>query len=64
MIAKGRGNFPAGDLHYPKRMTFEQATEIRRLWKEGVPQTVLSKQFQRKPNTISKIVNGKLWKRF
>jgi len=54
-------NFPSGENHYERQMTFEQATEIRRLWHEGVPQTELAKRFNKIPNMISKIVNGKRW---
>jgi hypothetical protein len=62
MLKKGRQHFPAGDEHYPTRLKFEQVCEIRKLWESGVPQTELAKRFNRKPNTISKIVNRKRWR--
>jgi len=61
METKGRGRHPSGDEHYKSRLKPEQVREIRKLWAEGVPQTKLSKMFQREPNTISKIVNRKRW---
>ncbi len=58
MVLKGRSRAP---LRHPKRLSYQQVLKIRSLWKQGVRQVILAKRFDRQPNTICKIVNGKRW---
>lgn len=44
------------------KITYEQAEEIRRLFREGVPGKEIAHQYGVTKSTVSMIVNDKIWR--
>jgi hypothetical protein len=68
MFDKGRGYTPKGEGHGRSKLTQEQVSEIRSLYKKGTnvqseySQAALAKKFGVTPGHIHRIVSNRLWK--
>ena len=61
MSGRRNGNYPRGENHKEHKLTEANVLEIRKLYKEGVKQEWLARQFGVRQALISKIVNGHTW---
>jgi hypothetical protein len=62
-VAKKRGNFANGGIHYRAKLNEEKVAEIRhRYATECIDQSVLAKEYGIATSGISGIITGKTWK--
>jgi DNA invertase Pin-like site-specific DNA recombinase len=53
---------PHGSRHWRARLTEEQASQIRKRWKGGEPQSVLAAKYGIGRTTVWKIIHGIAWR--
>ena len=61
-IKKGRYPIRKGEQSPMSKLNNAKVTEMRALWKQGISQPELAKRYGVKPNTVSQILSGKLWR--